>query len=472
MFRAKRFLSRRFLSILASLATRPSVITANIKSNTSVNSGTNTLTLTSVDCTGANLLLVHAFYFDGAGTALQPTVTYNGTAMKFLWTSNNGTDTYLAAYYMLAPPTGAHDVVVTYAGNYFDKTVVAVPMKDVNQTYPFGTPIVNTSTGTSATVTVGATSSSDELCIGFIQSGTVVSSSDTSITSTNDGDGDFTNTSSKNGGGSTVLTWTMASSTWHAGAVPVYGGLGVMIDALIDLHTTTNGTDISAAIWNAGTRGTIGTAGWTKAASANTNVAGTQVTPLHSTFILAGTNFNSSNTDLLVKVDNTHTLQQDYMSLASLQIQVVTISGFIQFGMPDTGAGSAFYDYIQIAATGGHSIILQVDTHQLNSANHYRCRIEQSAASTTRSSDIEVIQNTVYWYSIQYNAVTGTASLALYDTSTWSQISGSPVTLAQFTGEFIDRIYVGHGESGSSATTTTIENSILTWANQVFPVTP
>lgn len=66
-------------------------------------------------CSGANRLLLVAVLSNSANTDNISGVTYNGSAMTRLTniSPNSGTGFFWALYYMIAPPTGAHDIVAT-----------------------------------------------------------------------------------------------------------------------------------------------------------------------------------------------------------------------------------------------------------------------------------------------------------------------------------------------------------------------
>lgn len=202
----------------------PSVISANVKQAFAIGGGSNVLTLTGVDCTGANFLIVPVVAWDGATSADPTGVTYNGVAMTKTWAVQNPSFlAYIAFYYLKAPTSGAHSVVVTYAAAYSNQIVGAIPMSGVNQTTPLGTPATNTGgPGTTSSVTVS--SATGELVVGAMYGNTsgLTVSSDTLIIDLDDTDGDQPNVASIAGASSVTMNWTLPSSmTWQGGAVSV-----------------------------------------------------------------------------------------------------------------------------------------------------------------------------------------------------------------------------------------------------------
>ena len=85
-------------------------------------------------------------------------VTYNGTALTLAGASTNGT-VRSEIWYLVAPPSGAHNVVVT-APNANAVTATSMSFTGVNQATPLGTPV--TAIGTSTTPSVSATSAVGE----------------------------------------------------------------------------------------------------------------------------------------------------------------------------------------------------------------------------------------------------------------------------------------------------------------------
>lgn len=103
---------------------------------------------------GYGLLKIDIAFTDPlAGTPSVTGVTYNGIPCTLIAGSLRATPVLgtIVSYYLLNPPSGNHNVVVT-----FDTTVHAAvgstSYDGVNQSAPFGTPVLGSGTGTNATV--------------------------------------------------------------------------------------------------------------------------------------------------------------------------------------------------------------------------------------------------------------------------------------------------------------------------------
>jgi hypothetical protein len=251
---------------------------------------------------------------------------------------------------------------------------------------------------------------------------------------------------------------------------------GIFANALIDLHTTTATTQLTAAIWNSGTvksglwTGTSGAGEWTGTAS-SAIVAAATANSLHSAFTISGVDYGPSNTSLRAKIDNNAAFTQHFVDIASIAVRNLTVAGFVTFGQTDTGASAALYDVVQIqGSVTGQSVILQLDTKQVSGANHYDVNIETNPGGvTTHSSHINVAKDTTYWFSLRWSNG-GTASLKLFETSTWTEIGS--VTSSQTTGEDIGPVNFGHGEGGTQSTFMYLENIVFDYTNFVQPLGP
>lgn len=67
-------------------------------------------------CTGSNLLLLVGFSFVDTASRTISSITYNGVAMTVLYEVNPGGNRRTGMAYLLAPATGAHNVVITASG--------------------------------------------------------------------------------------------------------------------------------------------------------------------------------------------------------------------------------------------------------------------------------------------------------------------------------------------------------------------
>lgn len=113
-----------------------------------------------------NRLLVVSVEGLGSLNSYLPTgATYNGSSMTLLshtrFDSNNG---YVYVYYMLNPPSGTHTIAISTATSSNNIQVGgATSWYNVDQSNPFGTPVISSGNSSSASVTV--TTSSNQVVI-------------------------------------------------------------------------------------------------------------------------------------------------------------------------------------------------------------------------------------------------------------------------------------------------------------------
>lgn len=86
--------------------------------NSDVSNSGSTLTIAQT-CTGSNRLLFAGFWT--TGTSIPTDVAYNGTEMTKITNSDTGfaTPVHLYLYYLVAPTSGTHNLVVTQTGSSF-----------------------------------------------------------------------------------------------------------------------------------------------------------------------------------------------------------------------------------------------------------------------------------------------------------------------------------------------------------------
>ena len=176
-------------------------------------------------CSGSDRLLrVTTSHFDSSDTI--SSITYNGVALTAVpgGSTNNG-QYYVTAYYLIAPDTGTHDIVVTVSGSVFDFGAGAISYTDAHQTTPLGTAV--TATGTSTTPSVTVSSAADELVddgLVIIHGGTLsVGAGQTQRWNAIASSGYIKYAGSTEGGAaSTTMSWSNSSSqTWAIVAVPI-----------------------------------------------------------------------------------------------------------------------------------------------------------------------------------------------------------------------------------------------------------
>lgn len=187
-------------------------------------SGVGPFTL-SHTCAGTNRLLrVNVMHYDSSDDVSG--VTYNGVAMTAVPSGDATNGQYwLSTFYLIAPDTGTHDVIVTVTGNVFDIGITAVSYTDVHQSVPLGTAVTATGTSTAPSVTVS--SASDELVddgLIIVNSGSLtVDTGQTQRVNTTTSNAFIKYaTSTESGAASTVMSWTNGTSqAWVIMAVPI-----------------------------------------------------------------------------------------------------------------------------------------------------------------------------------------------------------------------------------------------------------
>jgi len=164
-------------------------------------------------CTGSNLVLcVNISIYDSAD--FPTSVTYNGVALTLIGSTSNGQYT-VYQYYLIAPATGANNIVVSVSGHVFDFVGSGVSLTGVDQTTAIGTQAVNS--GTDTTPTVNVTSAANEYVIDALiitHGGTLtVDGSQTQQAQAIGGSGFIKGASSTEGGAATTtMSWGNSSS--------------------------------------------------------------------------------------------------------------------------------------------------------------------------------------------------------------------------------------------------------------------
>lgn len=172
-------------------------------------------------------------------------VTYNGVALTKIADSGYAPSAGDRAmiFRLLAPATGANNMVFTFAGGGLNGGIVVIESySSVNQTTPEGTAATNTGTGSTA-VTVTVSCAASDICIDATEADGGLASS---ITMAADSGRTQTGNSNSNSGlgaasydtspgGSEVMDWTLnANATWAiagiaikdaGGPPPVFHGL-------------------------------------------------------------------------------------------------------------------------------------------------------------------------------------------------------------------------------------------------------
>ena len=104
---------------------------------------------------GAARLLLVDVTINQSGTVTASSVTYNGVALTLRGSATFATNARAEVWYLIAPPTGAHDVVVTLSGNA--RTACgATSYSGVDQADPLSAAVTATGTTNAPTTSVNS----------------------------------------------------------------------------------------------------------------------------------------------------------------------------------------------------------------------------------------------------------------------------------------------------------------------------
>lgn len=111
-------------------------------------------------CTGSDLLLLVGVSLYNLNGATISSVTYNSVAMTLVDTAVNSSRR-ASLYRLVAPSTGANDVVITLSASEFDIVGGSMSFTGVDQTTPLGT--AATANGNSTAPSVNVSAATDDL---------------------------------------------------------------------------------------------------------------------------------------------------------------------------------------------------------------------------------------------------------------------------------------------------------------------
>lgn len=205
--------------------TGPHVIDGQVAAAVGPTSGT-TITQ-SANCTGANVLYVYSYGL-AAGAWSNSTATFNGVSMTRIAHNDPAAGVaYQDCFRLVAPASGAHNVVVTYTGSTLTlSAIVCVPAYGVNVVTPDGTIPTPTSNlgGASTTATITSSSAAGELVLSFVLTNQTITNGagETTVASLFDPVGNsYYKICRQPGAASVVSSYTFAASLWLELANPV-----------------------------------------------------------------------------------------------------------------------------------------------------------------------------------------------------------------------------------------------------------
>ena len=196
----------------------------------------NATTLTfshTVGAAGADRLLIVAVSIDNRAVS---GVTYNAVAMTSVGSATAPDGKQISHMWQLvAPATGANNVVVTCSNNGVDIVAVATSYTLVDQTTPLGT--AATATGTSTTASVTVTSATGELVVDSVSSnlGTLTVGAGQTARGNGVAGDNQGGLSEEAGAASVVMSWTIGSSS-------AWASVGVSLKGAVAGTTVTPGT--------------------------------------------------------------------------------------------------------------------------------------------------------------------------------------------------------------------------------------
>ena len=170
-------------------------------------------------------------------------VTFNGTPLTFAGASTNGT-VRSEIWYLVAPPSGAHNVVVT-APNATAVTATSMSFTGVDQTTPLGS--VGTAIGTGTTAQVSATAAAGEAIFDVVGavgttaptvSGSTQTSRQTNTTASGLDHVVVGSSTAYGTGSATTMQWTISSADWAHAAVPIKAATALTGVTVADLTAT------------------------------------------------------------------------------------------------------------------------------------------------------------------------------------------------------------------------------------------
>ena len=176
---------------------------------------------------GTNRLLVVGVGFYRNVNSFISGITYNGVALSAVTgAATNSANYYVDLWYLIAPATGANNIVVTYGGGApFENGCGAVSFTEAHQTTPYGTPMTGTGTSTSPSVTVSSGTGEivmDTLLI--VHNGTLSVGAGQTARWNNIGPAGFNKYagSTEPGDASTVMNWSNTNATdWAMTAINI-----------------------------------------------------------------------------------------------------------------------------------------------------------------------------------------------------------------------------------------------------------
>jgi hypothetical protein len=176
---------------------------------------------------GTDRMMLVGVSFDPNNDEVVSSVTYNGTCLSFVGSATYSNDARVEIWQLVAPDTGAHDVVITFDKKLSYGAVAGImTFTGVHQTTPLGS-FAGASGSSAGPATVDVSSATNELVFDTVSCETCAS------LTVGGGQTEYWNLSQAEyyamGAGSTepgaptvTMSWTLGSADyWAIGAVPI-----------------------------------------------------------------------------------------------------------------------------------------------------------------------------------------------------------------------------------------------------------
>ena len=238
------------------------------------------------------------------------------------------------------------------------------------------------------------------------------------------------------------------------------------VDAFIALSSAPLGAQLTPAIMQAGTYGTLGS--WTTISNAVGMSVGPHQMSLPGPVTIGGTTYPAGYPTQSMAYDNTYNFSSVDVFLPS-NFTAVTVAGYITLGFPNAGFNGSFADLVSIyGLVGATSAFAVMQAHTGNPT--YDLHIESNGNGTIRSGNIVITPGATYWYNIKADFAAGQSTLNVYDMS--NNLVGS-VNVATLSGGTLSKLYFGQEEKAiAPGTTNYFEDTLIDYTNAAFPLTP
>ncbi len=158
-----------------------------------------------------------------ANQTAQPTgVTFNGDALTSVFTAAQADTYYVSGWVLIAPDTGAHDIVVSYAGTTSGINGYGISFTGAHQTTAVGTPA--TSNGWGSTSTIDVTAETGDIVVDIMNCGSStepsIGANQTQIHTANPGT-TYQKGSREAGASTTTMSWTHDTQNHAQGGVAI-----------------------------------------------------------------------------------------------------------------------------------------------------------------------------------------------------------------------------------------------------------